>query len=789
MTDRLRTAAVLGAGYMGSHIAAHLSGIGVKVHLLDIPPPGAADGEPPPARDRLAANGLEAALKFKPAAFYDSDSARLIEVGNFDDHLERIKDADLVIEAIVERLDIKLSLFERVAPLVKDEAVLASNTSGLSIASMSDALPEDLQKRFLGLHFFSPVRYMRLLEIIPGPKTEGRFLSRASAIGECLGKGVVYAKDTPNFIANRIGIHASMVAMHLADELDLSIEDVDAITGAPLGRPKSGTFGLGDMVGIDIISHVARTTYEQGQNDPEREVYSPPDWVMRLVESGRVGRKAGAGFYKKVGKELLVLNRQTLDYQPQNKTRYDSIAACKGEDEAARRIKALLSLEDRASEFAWKLLSRTLYYSAHLMGEIADDVVNVDRAMTWGFNWDLGPFEVWDAIGVRDSVSRMQSDGMDMPKWVLEMLESGRERFYSANEAGKTYYGHKSKSENRVPFDPRQIRLDALREDKSKVVQEKMGASLIDIGDGVVCLEAHTKLNTIDHDIIDMLYEATVETEKNFAALVIGNEGRAFCAGANLLMVMMAAKQGAFDQIETMIKRLQYGLQAMRYSGVPVVSAPHGLTLGGGAELAMAADATVAFAETYMGLVEVGVGLIPAGGGCVRMVERWTEYESQVDGVDVLPFIGSASMNIALAKVSTGAEDARSMRYLRPSDGVELNRDLLLYAAKQRALGLARGGYRAPRPKRFRAAGHDAKATILMRVNGMQEGGYASEHDAKVAAKVAHVLCGGNVRAGTMLSEDHYLGLEREAFLSLCGEQKTLDRIEHMLKKNKPLRN
>ncbi len=791
MAQPIKTAAVLGAGYMGSHIAAHLSGVGVKVHLLDIVPPK-LEGEQlkdPAARNGFAAKGLQAALDFKPAAFYDKDSARLVEVGNFDDHIDRIKDADLIIEAVVERLDIKLDLFKKVAPHVKDDALLASNTSGLSIASMSDAIPAELQKRFLGMHFFSPVRYMRLLEIIPGPQTEGSALTKASAIGDMLGKGVVYAKDTPNFIANRIGIHAAMLAIHTADEMGLSIEDVDAITGAPMGRPKSGTYRLGDMVGIDVIGHVSNTCHELVKDDPEREVFKAPKWVHDLVESGRVGQKAGAGFYKKEGKTIFVLDKETLEYREQNKNRYDSIGATKGKDDPGERIKIMVNGDDTASEFAWKILSRSLCYSARLMGEIADDVVNVDRAMRWGFNWDLGPFQIWDAIGVKESVARMQKEGMEVPAWVIDMVESGIDTFYSPQEADKTFFDYKAKSQSKVPFDPRYIRLDALKEDKKNVVIDKLGASLIDIGDGVVCLEVHTKMNTIDQDVIDMLWEACDEAEKNFEAMVIGNDGQHFGAGANLMMIMMAAQQKAFDQIEPMIKRLQHGLQRVRYAGVPVVSAPHGLTLGGGAEIAMAADATEAFAETYMGLVEVGVGLVPAGGGCLRMVERWTEEESRVEGVDVLPFIAQPSLNIAMAKVATGAEEARALRYIRATDSMVLNRDLLLYNAKQRALGMARAGYRPARPRVLRAAGYDAKETILMRVEGLKEGGYASEHDGLVASKVAHILCGGNVRPGTELTEEYYLDLEREAFMSLCGEEKTVARIQHMLMKNKPLRN
>lgn len=791
MPHQLKTAAVLGAGYMGSHIAAHLAAIGVRVHLLDILPPELKpdQAQDPEARNAFAARGLAAALKFKPAAFYDPDSARLIEVGNFEDDLERLAEADLIIEAIVERLDVKLDLFKRVAPHVSEHAILATNTSGLSIGAMSEGLPPELQKRFLGMHFFSPVRYMRLLEIISGPETEGAVLSRTAAIGELLGKGVVYAKDTPNFIANRIGIHAAMLSIHTADEMELSIEDVDAITGTPMGRPKSGTFRLGDMVGIDVIGHVARTTYETGEGDAERDVFKSPEWVTKLVESGRVGQKAKAGFYKKQGKEILVLDRGTLEYRAQNKNRYDSIGATKGEDDPGKRIKAMIDGDDRASEFAWKTLSRSLCYSARLLGEIADDLVSIDRAIRWGFNWDLGPFQIWDAIGVRESVARMKKENMDVPAWVVDMLESGQERFYSPAQADKSYYDFRSKSQTRVPFDPRHIRLDALREDSSKIVLDKLGATLIDIGDGVACLEVHTKMNTIDQDVIDMLHESVDEVEKNFEAMVIGNDGEHFGAGANLMLIMMAAQQKAWDQIEPMIDRLQQGLQRVRYASVPVVSAPFQLTLGGGAEIAMAADATEAFAETYMGLVEVGVGLVPGGGGCLRMVERWSEEASKTEGVDLLPFVAQASLNIAMAKVATGAEEARRLRFIRPTDGVTLNRDMLLYHAKQRALGMARSGYRAERPKVFAAAGYDAKETILMRVEGLKEGGYASEHDALIAGKVAHIICGGNVRPGVKLTEQHYLDLEREAFLALCGEEKTQARIQHMLMKNKPLRN
>lgn len=789
MAEEIQTAAVLGAGYMGSHIAAHLAGVGIKTHLLDIVPPKEEDAAK--NRNAFAANGVAAALEHKPAAFYDPEAARLIEVGNFDDHLERIAEADLIIEAVVERMDIKKSLFEKVSKHVKDGALIATNTSGLSIGEMAEVFPEEQQKRFLGMHFFSPVRYMRLLEIISGPKTESAALARAAAIGDLLGKGVVYAKDTPNFIANRIGIHAAMLAIHTMGEMDLTIEQVDKITGAPMGRPRSGVFRLGDMVGIDVIGHVARTCYEKGEGDPEREIFQAPEWVEKLVADGRVGQKAKvkAGFYKKTADAILVLDPATLEYREQDKVRFESIGATRNKDDAGERIKVMVNGDDDGAKFAWKILARSLCYSARLVGEISDDIVNIDRAMRWGFNWDLGPFQVWDAIGVSESVERMKSDGLDVPAWVETMIEGGQTSFYTPAAAEKRFYAPKAKSMSIVPFDPRHIRLAAIHEDKSKIIKANMGASLLDLGEGVACLEVHTKMNTIDQDVISMIHDSVDEVEKNFEALVVGNDGEHFGAGANLMLIFMAAQQKAWDQIEPMIEKLQYGLQRLRYSRVPVVTAPHQFTFGGGCEIAMAGDATQAHAETYIGLVEVGVGLIPGGGGCMRMVERWTEEEAKVEGADLLPFIGAASLNLAMAKVATGAEEAKRFRFLRPTDGITLNRDLLLHEAKQRALGLSRAGYRPQRPKVFRAAGFDAKETIMMRVRGMVEGGYASEHDALVASKLAHVLCGGNVRPGTELSEDAYLSLEREAFLSLCGEEKSQARIQHMLMKNKPLRN
>ena len=791
MTERCDTAAVLGAGVMGAGIAAHLAGAGIRTYLLDIVPPNLTDAEKnkPAARNRFALSGIEKTLKSKPTGFYDPDAARLITPGNFDDHMDKLRGCDLVIEAVVERLDIKQQLFAKVAPLLHKDAILASNTSGLSISKMTQELPESVQKRFLVMHFFNPVRYMRLLELVPGPKTEPAVLARVARLGEFLGKGVVYGKDTPNFVANRIGVYSMMHAIHLMDEMGLSIEEVDKIMGKPMGRPGSAAFRTADIVGLDTFMHVSQNCYDSLPNDEERNVFKVPDWVQKLAASGRTGQKTGAGFYKKVGNDIQVLDPKTLEYRAQNKVRFDSLGAAKGIEDTRERIKAMVNATDKAGQYAWKTTAHTLAYSARRVGEIANDIINIDRGMRWGFNWELGPFETWDAIGVQESVDRMTKEGIKVPAWVENMLKSGRKSFYDGPQGGKRYFDVNSKSPASEPRDPHHIVLAGLKEDKAKVVKSNMGASLIDLGDGCLCLEVHTKMNTVDNDVIEMIGTAVQEAERNFAALVVGNDGEHFGAGANLMLIYMAAQQKAWDQIEGVTRGFQDAVQGMRYAKVPVVAAPFNYTFGGAAEIAMGADVCQAHAETYMGLVEVGVGLVPAGGGCLRMVERWTEHVANVEGADLLPHIGSASLNIAMAKVGAGAEDARRMRYLLNTDGISLNRDHLLYHAKQRALGMAKAGYRPPRPRVLRAAGFDAARTIGMRVWGLVESKFASEHDALLANKVALILCGGKVAAGTELPEQHYLDLEREAFLSLCGEEKTQARMQSILMNNKPLRN
>lgn len=782
MTEAIRTVGVIGAGVMGTAIAAHLAGAGLDVHLLDIVEPGV------PNRNARAQSAIQRALETKPAPFFVPEFASAITPGNLEDHLERLSECDLVIEAVVERLDIKQALFAKLAPVLQPTAVLASNTSGLSLAQMAESLPSELRRRFLVLHFFNPVRYMRLLEVVPSKYTDEATTRRMAAFGEELGKGVVFGKDTTNFVANRIGVYSMFLMMHEMVSRALDIEVVDAIAGKPMGRPKSAAFNTGDLVGLDTLAHVAKNCLDSLPDDPERDVFRLPDFVQTLIDRGQLGRKTGAGFYKKAGKEILVFDLGAQEYRAQRAVEFASLTALKGARGPEQRLQRLIAGTDRAAEFAWTTLAKTLCYSAGLVGEIADDVVNIDRAMRWGFNWELGPFEAWDAIGVAQSVERMKRDGFIVPAWVDTMLASGRASFYAGTISQPDFYDVAARGVRPVPRHEKNIDLGALK-DQGKRVAGNAGASLVDLGDGVACLEVHTKMNTLDADVIAMLGDAGRIAEQDFEALVVGNGGEHFCAGANLMMIAQTAEGGQWQVLDGIIRALQDALQSLRQCRVPVVSAPFQYTLGGGAELAMASDGTQAYAETYMGLVEVGVGLLPAGCGCLRLVERYTASVADVDGVDLLPLVAQASLQIAMAKVSTSADEARKLRYLRPADGVSLNREFLLHEAKQRALGLAGAGYRPPRPLQLAAAGHDAAKTIAVKVWGMVEGGFASPHDALIANKVAGVLCGGAVAGGTLLGEQHYLDLEREAFLSLCGEPLTQQRIKHMLETGKPLRN
>lgn len=790
MKKRCETAAVLGAGVMGTGIAAHLAGAGIKTLLLDRVPDNLSETEAknPAARSKLATEAIGKALKGKPQAFFDPEAARLVVPGNFEDHFDKLKGCDLIIEVIVERLDAKQALLKRLAPVVKPDVVLASNTSGLSIASMTEALPDALKSRFLVMHFFNPVRYMHLLELVAGDKTDPAVVKWTADLGERLGKGVVYGKDTPNFVANRIGVYAMMQAIHGMEKFGLNIEEVDKICGKPMGRPASACFRTGDLVGIDTLLHVAHSC-DSLQSDSQRDTFKIPTWISELVKSGRTGQKVGQGFYKKVGDEIQVLDVASGAYRAQNKVRFDSLGKVKDIKDVAERLRTLVASDDNAAKFAWHCIAGALSYSAARVGEIADDIVNIDRAMRWGFNWDLGPFEVWDALGVQATAARMKKDGFEVPSFVDAMLKSGQKSFYAGTLAAPTYFCAIDKKVKAQVVDSSAINLAAIHQAPKGVIKENKSASILDLGDGCMGFEVHTTMNTLDLDVLDMLDAALTEAEEKFEALVIGNDSAHFGAGFNVNLIYMAAQQKAWSQVDNISKRFQDVCQRLRYAQVPVVVAPYNYTFGGAAEMAMAADACQAHAETYMGLVEVGVGIVPAGGGCLRMLERYTDGIWGIDGAELLTFVGPASLQIATAKVSASAEDARRLRMLRTTDGISLSRDRLLHDAKHRALGLARAGYRPPAPRVLKAAGLDAAKTIGMRIWSMVESGFATPYDAVIANKVAYILCGGAASAGSDITEQAVLDLEREALLSLCGEDKTQARMQSMLTQNKPLRN
>ena len=799
MRQKIRKALVLGAGAMGSAIAAHLANVGIRCFLLDIVPNELTEAErrkgltlkSPEVRNRFSMAGKKRVQEASPAALYLKEDGELIEVGNIEDHLSWAKDVDWVIEAVVEDLETKRDLFKRVIPLLREETVVSSNTSGISIRKMCEGLLGGFEERFLGTHFFNPPRYMKLLEIIPSPSTRSSLLEQMAQVGEkVLGKGVVFAKDTPNFIANRIGAYAMAVAIKTMVEEGYRIEEVDQITGPAMGRPKSATFRTADLVGLDVMIHVARNL---AQNLPEGKIFLFPPFIEEMAKRQWLGQKTGQGFYKKVkheGKEeILVLDYQNLEYRPQGKAQFPSIEMAKNIDSVGERIRSLVTNPDRAGQFAWKVLKKTLLYAADKIPEISDEVVSIDRAMKWGYNWDLGPFETWDAIGVRASVERMEKEGEVIPPLVQRLLDRGHRAFYERRDGETFYFDLGAEAYQPVPEKPEIILLPSLK-DRKKEVLSNPGASLIDLGDGVACLEFHSKMNTIGADTVDMIHRGLREVSEKFDGMVIGNQGEHFSAGANLMLILFEIQDENWDEIDRMVKTFQDTLLAVKYFEKPVVAAPFGLTLGGGCELCLSSHRIWAAAETYMGLVEVGVGLIPAGGGTKEMLLRCTERIPSDVQVDMFPILRQAFETVAMAKVSTSAKEARKMGFLSSRDGITVNRDHLLYSAKQAVLSMVREGYEPPAPKRsIRVLGEKAYALFQVGLYYMREGGYISPFDEHVAKKLAYVFSGGRLPPGSEVTEQYVLDLEREAFLSLCGEVKTQERIEHMLKTGKPLRN
>ena len=802
MAFRIECVAVLGAGVMGSAIAAHLANAGVPSFLLDIVPPELSEEdrrkgltrESPSFRNRLAARGLETALKASPPSFFSPKEASLITTGNIEDHLGWLAQADWIVEAVAERPEIKQALFAKVEANRKPGSFVSSNTSGIPIRTLAEGRSQDFREHFLGTHFFNPPRYMKLLELIPGPETLPEVMQAMAEFGErTLGKGIVFAKDTPNFIANRIGTFGLFTVMRIMIEGDYSVEEVDRLTGPAIGRPKTATLRTADLVGLDTVAHIASNIAEGLSDDAERSAYAVPPFLQELVKRGWLGEKAGQGFYKRVrgseGSEILALDYKTMEYRPQRKVSFVSLDATQGIEDAAERLRALAYADDRAGRFVWQALRDTLGYAAQRVPEIADDIVSVDQAMKWGFGWELGPFEAWDALGVERAGKRMEREGKTLPPLMTKLLGGGDASFYR-REAGRLYAfdpaaGKKVEIEER----PEIILLPALRE-RERVVARNAGASIIDLGDGVTCLEFHSKSNTIGPDIVQMTRTSLELCAERFDALVIGNQGKHFCVGANLMALLFEAQDENWDEIDLMVRAFQDASMAINTFEKPVVAAPFAMTLGGGCEICLHTAKIRAAAETYIGLPEVGVGLIPAGGGCKEMLLR--SMEGIPDGVDVdlLPFFRHTFETISFGKVSTSAKDAQRLGYLRTTDRYTMNQDRLLYEAKQAALAMVAEGYAASRPRDdVKVLGERAIAAAETQLYNMRSGGYITDHDDLIARRLAGVLAGGKVTPGTLVTEQYLLDLEREAFLSLCGERKSQERMQHMLATGKPLRN
>ncbi|OPL11382.1 MAG: 3-hydroxyacyl-CoA dehydrogenase [delta proteobacterium ML8_D] len=806
----IKRCGVIGAGVMGATIAAQMANVGIETILLDIVLPELTDDERKKGiakeskefRNKLALQGLQTALKSRPASFYLPENASLITIGNMDDDITRLRDVDLIIEVVVERLDIKKSVFEKVEGVLGPGTIIASNTSGISARAMCEGRSENFRRHFAVTHFFNPPRYMKLLELVPGPDTLPEVIEiLAETCEKVLGKGIVYAKDTPNFVANRIGTYSMLYGIQTMIDLGLTVETVDDLTGPIIGHPKSASFRTADLVGLDTLVHVAENVYEGAPDDEKRELFAIPELIAAMIERNLLGEKTGSGFYKKGRdsggrKEILSLDYATMEYSPQQKVKFASLEAAKSLSGTANKIKSLYYANDAAGQFTFRQVNETIIYSANRIPEIADDIVNIDNAMRWGFAWKMGPFEVWDAIGVKKSVAKMKDAGYQIPSWVQEMLDSGKESFYK-REAGKLYfYDLASKDYKEAPVKPGIILLPSLK-DQEKKVEGNKGASLIDIGDGVACLEFHTKMNAMGDDIISMVMKSADIVSKDFEGLVIANHADNFSAGANLPLILFTAQEEEWDELDWMIKTFQDSFMKLKYLDKPVVAAPAGMALGGGCEICLASDRVRFAAEAYMGLVEVGVGLIPAGGGCKEVLIRNTEhlFEVQRGGlypkqIELMPFVARAFETIAMAKVSTSGPEAVTLGYLRATDKMTVNRDYLIEDAKKTILAMNMEGYRPPRPlEEIRVAGENTFAMIKLGLWSMHESGYITEHDVTVSTKVGYVLCGGSVLEYTKVSEQYLLDLEREAFLSLCGHPMTQARIQHMLQTGKPLRN
>ncbi|NQV37069.1 MAG: enoyl-CoA hydratase/isomerase family protein [Candidatus Marinimicrobia bacterium] len=782
MTQKIEKVAVLGAGVMGAQIAGHLANTGIPSYLFDI-------------NQELAVKGIEVLGKLKPAPLYNPKNSQLITPCNYDDHLEKIKEVDWVIEAVAERLDIKRIVFDKISPYFNDHVIITSNTSGLPLADLAAAFSEDVQKRFMITHFFNPPRYMRLLELVKGEKTDDDIYNAIAAFGrDVLGKGIVHAKDTPNFIGNRIGGYGLMITMQTAIDMGLTIEEVDKLTGTISGRMKSATFRTADVVGLDTLVHVSNTSYEHGENDEERDIFKTPAVLQGLLDKGRLGAKTKAGFYQKVDKSILTLDFATGEYSPQKPVRFDAFRLAKDHQKTGDKIAALAYSDDKGGKFFWEILARTLIYSANRIPEISDDIVNVDNALKWGFGWEMGPFETWDAIGLERSITRMQAENKKVPEWILTMVNNGFTHFYEIKD-GALYYYDKA-SETMVAQEPEYhaLRLPQIKS-SGNLVQRDWSASLIDLGDGVLNVEFHSVLqavlNPIDGSIIDMLNKGLDLLDAgDFTSMVIGHEGQNFCAGANLAGILNFCEKGDYNSLEQTVKAFQDLSQRIRFSKAPVVAAPFHLTLGGGFEFIGPAAHRVAAAELYIGAVEVGVGLIPGAGGNLRLLLNLMANKGKSGALNVFPIAQQAFETIGFAKIATSANHAQSTGYLLKTDTVVMNRDQLLWTAKQKAMELS-DGYTPPLYRDdLKLPGTGGRTAMVMALKGFKAQGKISEHDEKIGKKLAYVLTGGDKAGLTKKVDEQYLlDIEREAFVSLAGEPLTHDRIAYMLKRGKPLRN
>lgn len=798
----IRRAAVIGAGVMGAGIAAHLANAGMSVLLLDVPPLALTAEEERagltladrPVRNRLAARALAELTKRQPPALYDLAYASRIAAGNLEDDLHRLGEAEWIVEAVVERLDVKRAVLERIESARSPAAIVTTNTSGLSVAAMAEGREESFRNYFAAAHFFNPPRYMKLVELVPGPDTDAAVFARLAEICQRqLGKGVVVAKDTPNFIANRIGTYGMLVTISAMRRFGLTVDEADALTGPAMGRPRTATFRMLDLIGLDTLLHVIDNVRERSQDEEERAAFARPPELEALAAQGWLGAKTGQGFYRKTGRQgagsaIETLDLATMTYALKRTVHSPVIDASKAAKGAGAKIKALLYTDaaDKYAQFAWQSLKETLLYAARQLGQIADTIADIDRAMVWGFNWELGPFQLWDAIGLEQSVVQMKAEGDEIPEWVAAWLAAGNKSFYSPEGGERRQYAYRGRFRE-LEEQPDVISLSALQA-AGKVVIGNAGASLLDIGEDVACLAFHSPNNAIGGDILSMIRQSADEVSRNWRGLVIANEGRHFCVGANVMLLLMEAQYGDYDEIDEIIRQFQNSMLRLKRLDRPVAAAPHRMTLGGGVEACLPADAVIFAAETYYGLVETGVGLIPAGGGCKEAAAMAAARAGA--GGELQPHLNLLFETIAMAKTSTSGYDAERIGLARPQDRAVIRGETRIHEARRTVLELDRRGYIPPQEDaRIRVAGREGRAVMQLAVEAMRLGGRISAHDAHIGRKLAHALAGGDAPPGAYVSEQYMLDLEREAFLSLCGEPLTQARMSHMLATGKPLRN